>query len=140
MNQPPKWFKVVAILALLWNLLGCAAYLADAMMTPEAAAKLSPAQQELHRLRPSWSVGATAVAVWLGALGSVGLILRKRWATIFLALSLAGVIVQDSWFFVAANVVRSEGGSVVIMQGLVLIIAIALVALSLRAAKRSWLT
>lgn len=140
MNQPPKWFRVVAILALIWNLLGCAAYLSDAMMSPEAAAKLSPAQQELYKTRPSWAVSGTAVAVWLGALGSLGLILRKRWATILLVLSLLGVLVQDYWLFLGSNAASVSGPAVVVMQGLVLLIAIALVALSLRASKNGWLT
>ena len=139
MTQPPKWFRIVAILALLWNLLGCAAYLVDAMMTPEDVAQLSAAQQELYASRPSWAVGATAVAVWLGALGSLGLILRKRWATIVLVLSLLGVIVQDYWLFVASDAVRLAGPVPAILQGLVLLVAIALVALSLRASKRGWL-
>lgn len=140
MTQPPKWFKVVAILALVWNLLGCAAYLADAMMTAEDVAKLSAEQQELYRARPSWAVSATAVAVWLGALGSLALILRKRWTTILLVLSLLGVLVQDYWLFLASDAARVSGPSVVMMQAFVLLVSIALVALSLHASKRGWLT
>lgn len=139
MNQPPKWFRVVAILALIWNLLGCAAYLSDAMMSAEDVAKLSPAHQELYNTRPSWAVSATAVAVWFGAAGSLALILRKRWATILLVLSLLGVIAQDYWLFLGSRAAEVSGTGVVVMQGLVLIIAIALVALSLRASKRGWL-
>lgn len=140
MSQAPKWFRIVAILALLWNLLGCAAYLADVMMTPEAAAKLPPAQQELYNSRPAWAVAATATAVWLGALGSLGLILRRRWATALLAVSLAGVLVQNYWLFVASPGARVAGLAGFIMQGIVVMISIALVALSLRATKRGWLT
>lgn len=140
MNLPPKWFRVVAILALLWNLLGCASYLADAMLTPEDVAKLSAEQQELYRARPAWAVGATAVAVWLGALGSLALILRKRWATILLVLSLLGVLAQDYWLFAASGAVLAAGPEAAILQALVLVIAIALVALSMRAAKHGWLT
>lgn len=140
MTQPPKWFKVVAILALLWNLLGCAAYLMDAMMTAEDVAALSPAQQELYSARPSWAVSATAVAVWLGALGSLALILRKRWATILLVASLLGVLVQDYWLFLASDAARISGPSVVMMQAFLLLVSSALVALSLHASKRGWLT
>lgn len=139
MTQPPKWFKVVAILALVWNLLGCAAYLADAMMTPADVAKLSPEHQELYAARPSWAVSATAVAVWLGALGSLALLLRKRWATVLLVLSLFGVLVQDYWLFLGSNAARVTGSSAMIMQAFVLVVSIALVMLSLHAAKRGWL-
>ena len=34
MNTPPKWFTVVAVVALLWNLLGCFAIAADLMLSP----------------------------------------------------------------------------------------------------------
>lgn len=41
----PKWFKPVVVVALLWNLMGCLAYLADVMVSPEAIAKMSAAEQ-----------------------------------------------------------------------------------------------
>ncbi|QQS41390.1 MAG: hypothetical protein IPM63_00090 [Acidobacteriota bacterium] len=93
MNKAPKWFVPVAVVALIWNLLGCVAYLFDVMMSPEDIANLSAAEQALYASRPAWAVAATAVAVWFGALGCVGLVLKKRWSLPVLALSLAGVIV-----------------------------------------------
>lgn len=68
----------VAIVALLWNLLGCAALLTDVTLTPEDVVKMSPAQQALYESRPAWAVAATAVAVLGGALGRLGLLLCKR--------------------------------------------------------------
>ena len=91
MQTAPKWFKPVAIVALLWNALGCAAYLSDVMLTPEDLAAMSTADQAIYAARPAWAVAASAFAVWGGALGSIGLILRKRWATPVLIVSLAGV-------------------------------------------------
>mgnify|MGYP007034171025 CR=1 FL=1 len=55
MEQAPKWFLPVAITALLWNLIGCAAYLSDVMLTPDALAKMTAAQQAMHDARPAWS-------------------------------------------------------------------------------------
>jgi hypothetical protein len=65
MEQAPKWFGPVASAALLWNLLGCAAYLSDVMLTPEDVATMSAAQQALYAARPAWSVAATARG-WTG--------------------------------------------------------------------------
>ena len=76
----PKWFMPVAIVALLWNLMGCAAYLMDVTLTPAAVAAMSADQQALYAARPMWAVAAYAIAVWGGALGCAGLILKKRWA------------------------------------------------------------
>jgi hypothetical protein len=63
----PKWFRPLAVVALIWNLLGCAAYLADVTLTAEDVARMTPAQQELYAARPKWAVAATATAVWAGA-------------------------------------------------------------------------
>jgi len=139
MNKAPKWYMPVAIVALLWNLIGCAAYLADVTLTPEDVAKMSAAQQALYNSRPAWAVAATAIAVWGGAAGCVGLILRRRWATPLLIASLAGVIVQDIGLFGMTDVVSQEGPKVLVLQGLVLLIAIGLVLLARKATARGWL-
>ena len=139
MNKAPKWYMPVAIVALLWNLIGCAAYLADVTLTPEDVAKMSAAQQALYNSRPAWAVAATAIAVWGGAAGCVGLILRRRWATPLLIASLAGLIVQDIGLFGMTDVVAQEGPKVLVLQGLVLLIAIGLVLLARKATARGWL-
>lgn len=139
MEQAPKWFVPVAVAALLWNLLGCFAYLRDAMLTPDDLARMTAAQQALYAARPAWSVGATAVAVWGGAAGCLGLIMRKRWATPLLTASLAGVILQDISLFLLSGAVTETGASVLALQGLVLLVAVGLVLLARRAAARGWL-
>ena len=137
MEKAPKWYLPVSILALLWNLLGCAAYLSDVMLTPEDIAAMDATQRALYESRPAWAVAATAVAVWAGAAGSLGLILRKRWSALLLELSLAGVIVQDIGLFVLSGV--DAGTAVMAMQGMVLLIAIGLVVLSRKAIARRWI-
>jgi len=139
MQPAPKWFLPVAVLALIWNILGCVAYLADAMMSPEVLAQMSSDQQALYAARPAWSVGATAIAVWFGAFGCLGLILKKRWAAPILLISLVGVLLQDLYLFALSNAVAVYGGAAFGMQGLVLVISILLVALSRHAVKQEWL-
>lgn len=138
MSAAPKWFKPVAFVALLWNLLGCFAYLSDVMMGPEDVAKLSAAQQALYAARPSWAVAATAFAVWFGALGSLGLLLRKRWAQLVLLVSLLGVIGQDLHFAQQLAAVRQADSAALPLQALVLAIAIALWLLARRATREGW--
>jgi hypothetical protein len=137
MEKPPKWYLPVSVFALLWNLLGCAAYLSDVMLTPTDIAAMDAAQQALYNARPTWAVAATAVAVWCGAAGSIGLIVRRRWAALLLELSLAGVIVQDVGLFILSGV--DAGTAVMAMQGAVLLVAIGLVALSRKAIARRWI-
>lgn len=138
MAQAPKWFRPVSVVALLWNLLGCAAYLADVMMTPEALARLTAAQQAMYAARPTWAVAATAIAVWFGAGGCVGLLLRKRWATPLFITSLAALIVQDAWLFFMSGVQQANPVAMM-LQSLVLLIGIGLVMLGRRAAAQGWI-
>jgi hypothetical protein len=136
MTATPKWFLPVSIVALLWNAIGCAAYLHDVMLTPDDIAKMSDAQQALYHSRPAWSVAATAIAVWGGAAGCLGLIWRKRWATPLLIASLAGLIVQDVALFMLAGAAAAP--TALVLQGLVLMIAIGLVWLARKASAQGW--
>ena len=130
----------VAIASLLWNLVGCFAYLSDAMLTPEDVATMSAAQQALYASRPAWAVAATAFAVWGGALGCIGLILRRRWAKLLLLISLAGVVVQGIALFALPEAASQAGLAVILIQGLVLVIAVALVVLGRKADSHGWLS
>lgn len=135
----PKWFKPVVIVALLWNLIGCLAYLADVMVTPEAIAKMSAAEQALRAARPAWSVGATAIGVWFGAAGCVALLMRKSAATMLLTISLIGVLAQDMSFFMMSSQLSALGAAPLVLQSLVLLTCIALVGLSRKAAANGWI-
>jgi hypothetical protein len=137
MDTTPKWFRPVALAALLWNLLGCFAYLTEVMLTPEGLAKMSAAQQALHVPRPTWAVAASAFAVWGGALGCLGLLLRKRWSNLPLLASLLGVIVQDVGLLTGPE--SRTGPPAIALQGLVLVVAVALVVLGRKAEARGWL-
>jgi hypothetical protein len=140
MANAPKWLLPVAIIALLWNLMGCAAYLSDAMLSAADIAKLSDAERMLHNARPAWSVAGSAIGVWFGALGCVALILRKKWALPVLILSLLGVIAQDAWLFMLAPKSDMINGTVMGLQGVVLLVSVGLIALARRARAKGWLS
>jgi hypothetical protein len=135
----PRWFLPVAAVALLWNLLGCFAYLADVTMKPEDIAKLTQAEQALMASRPAWSIAGTAIAVWFGAAGCLGLILKKRWAMPLLAASLVGVLVQDLWLFILSGALSVAGPVAIALQAIVLVVSVALVYLARVASARGWL-
>ena len=136
----PRWFRPIAIVSLIWNLLGCAAYLADVTLKPEDIAAMTPAQQELYASRPKWAVAATATAVWGGAAGCLGLVLRKRWSVPLLVASLLGVIVQDVGLFGLTRVASTGGPVVIPLQALVLIVSVGLVVLARTAVRRGWVS
>ena len=101
---------------------------------------MSAAQQALYASRPAWAVAATAFAVWGGALGCIGLILRRRWAKLLLLISLAGVVVQGIALFALPEAASQAGLAVILIQGLVLVIAVALVVLGRKADSHGWLS
>jgi hypothetical protein len=137
--KAPTWFKVVAVIALLWNLLGCFAFFSDLRLSPEDLAKLPEAQQALYAARPGWAVAATAVAVFGGVLGSIGLLLGKKWALPVFVLSLLGILVQDFGLFVLAKGASLAGPVAVVMQGIVLAVGIGLVLHTRKGIARGWL-
>ncbi|MBX7118166.1 MAG: hypothetical protein K1X31_04115 [Gemmatimonadaceae bacterium] len=136
----PKWFTPVAIVALLWNLMGASAYLMDVMMSPEAVAALTPAQRALYESRPAWFVAVYAIAVWAGVLGALGLVLKRRWARGLLLASLLALIVQDLALFTKAEFTAAVTGAVIGLQATVLLVAVGLILLARRADTDGWLT
>ncbi len=139
MSAPPGWFRPVAVAALIWNLLGCAAYVADVMITPEQVSQMTEAEQALYAARPSWAVAATATAVWFGAAGCLGLVLRRKWSATLLVISLIGILAQDLWLFAMSGAASAAGPAAFVLQGLVLLIGIGLVLLARKASARGWL-
>lgn len=137
MSVPPKWFTPVAILALLWNLLGASANLMDVTISPEAVAKMGDAEQAMYASRSVWFVAAYASAVWFGVAGSLALLLRKRWAQPLFVLSLLGLIAQDIALFSGPEV-RADT-TVVLLQALVFVIALSLLMLSRKGEREGWL-
>ncbi len=139
MATAPKWYLPTAVAALVWNGLGCFAYLSEVMLSAADIAAMSAAQQEIYASRPAWAVAATAIGVWGGAAGCLGLILRKSWANPILLLSLVGIVVQDLWLFVLTGAGAQAGAAAYGLQGLVLIVAVGLVLLGRRAQREGWI-
>jgi hypothetical protein len=89
----PGWFTIAAIAALLFELAGCAMYLMQVSVDP---ASLPLDQRAMWNAAPSWMIAAYAVAVWVGLIGAIMLLMRRRLAEKLLLLSLVAVIVQFS--------------------------------------------
>jgi hypothetical protein len=98
---------------------------------------MGDAEQAMYASRPVWFMAAYASAVWFGVAGSLGLLLRKRWAQPLFVLSLLGLIAQDIALFSRPEV---RGDLVVILlQGLVFAIAVSLLLLSRKGGREGWL-
>jgi hypothetical protein len=138
-GRVPAWYWAVAALALLWEAMGCYAYVSQVSMDSAALAQLPAAQRDIWASMPAWATGAYAVAVWAGLVGAAGLLLRRDWARLAFAASLAGVIVQFGWTFLATPVLATIGKSAAAFPAFILLVAALLLWFSFAATRRGWL-
>ncbi len=135
----PVWFWVIAGVALVWNLMGVGAYLADVNMSDEAIAKMPEAEQALYNARPAWLFGAYAVAVFAGLAGAVALALRRRFATPIFGASLAAIIIQMGYVLFGMNAIGVLGAGAAVMPAAITVIGAFLVWFSMNAGTKGWL-
>ena len=135
----PVWFWIVVIAAILWNVVGIGAYLADTMLSDEALAAMPDAERALYTTRPSWVTGAFAVAVFAGFGGSVLLALRHGFAPAVFGVSLIAVTAQMFYVLAVSNTLAVLGPTSAVLPVTITVIAIALLWFSLGARTRGWL-
>jgi len=133
--RAPAWLRIVALLGLLWNLYGVYAYLqtVGALAGGEAMAAAAAA-------RPGWVTAAFALAVFAGALGSLGLLLLQSWSKLLLLLSLLAVLAMDVWTLALSGVAATMAGGELGLTITVALVAILLVWLAYSADKKGWLS
>ena len=133
-TKPPIWFWIVSVLALLWNAMGVMAYLYRAYATDEMIASL-PAEQQAEFLieYPAWVTAAFALAVFCGFLGSLSLLIRKKWAYVLLVISAIAAYAQHAYIFTNVEV------SSYVMPVLVLIVCIFLIWFAKNTISKHWI-
>jgi len=93
----PKVFWIIAIIALLWNIMGVVAFLSDMFVSMDDIAAMEPEMQKLFLDNSLIQKIAYALGVFGGLVGSIGLLLRKSWCIPFFLASLIGVVLLF-WF------------------------------------------
>ncbi len=137
-NKPPVWFWIVSVLALLWNLFGVFQYLYTSFNQVEIMETLNQAQRELFEAIPAWATACFAIAVFSGAIASIALLLRKKWARPLFVVSLLAAVAQFiNWLFIqnAAEVFPNS----YTMPITVTIIGILLIIFSKKGIQKGWL-
>lgn len=87
-QTPPFIFWAIAVVGLLWNLIGCWNYIVQS--DPEAVARMPEIYRLIVENRPGWATAGFAVSVFGGAVGAILLLLRRKVAVGVFALSLLG--------------------------------------------------
>lgn len=109
------WFWIVSGILVAWNAIGASAYLGDVSMTAEELAALPAAEAALHENTPAWAMSGYAIAVWIGLAAALLLLLRKKWASIAFAISVIGILVQQTHIFFLSDAIEVYGNSGLIL-------------------------
>jgi hypothetical protein len=136
----PGWFRVVAVLLLLWNLFGLWMCYSQYTMSPDDLAALPEGQRQLFESSPPWLWIAFAVAVVAGTLGALLLVLRKRAALPLFWLSLVAVLAQFGYWLFPGGAMEILGAAAALpMPVTVILVAIVQVWLTRKAIARGWI-
>ena len=139
-TKRPVGYWIVAVFALVWNLIGVAMGYMQISMTPEQLAMLPEAQRQVSEATPRWIDIAFAVAVFAGVLGGLGLLLKKRWAATMFLLSLVALLVQVIGAFTVTPAWAAYGPAGLVMPAVLLAIALFLLWYANKAKARGWLS
>ena len=135
----PGWFRLLAILGLLWNLIGVAMYLQSVGLFGDPLAGLGDSERSLALSVPFWVTGAFAIAVFSGLVGAICLVLRKAIARSLLILSLLAVLAQSGWIVLLSDARAVHGLAGIAMPALIVLIAVGLAWLATTGLRRGWL-
>src|SRR5688572_15114881 len=91
-----RWFWAGAVASLLFMAFGCLSYLFHVTLDP---ATLPLDQRAVFDALPMWMTVAFAIAVWVGLVGAVMLLLRRKLAEPLLLVSLVAATIQFSAYF-----------------------------------------
>ena len=136
-SQPPKWFWAASGVALLWNLMGVMAFVAQMTLDLEP---LAEAERAFHEATPAWATAAFAVAVFGGTVGCIALLLRKSWAFLMLVICLAGIVIQISHSLFIGNGIEVFGPQGLVLPALTFGIGAALVWFARYSTIQGWLS
>ena len=122
----PKAHGLIAGAALAWNLIGLLMFVLRVFMTPAQVAALPPLDRTVYEATPAWLIVVFGIAVATGVLGSIGLLLRQRWAVPCLAVSLLAVLVQFGGLYLVTPLWQASGPAGAVMPLLLVTIGVLL--------------
>lgn len=137
-TRPPSWFRIAAVVAVLWNLMGVWQYLSTVGVVP-LMREMTAEETALMAGAPVWYTAAFAIAVFAGIAGAIGLVMARAWARPVLILSLVAMVVQFAWWIFLSGAPEALGSSAYVAPAFVLLVGFLLVWLAGHGVKRGWL-
>lgn len=134
----PVWFRLLGIIAVLWNLMGVWSYLGHVGAVPPMQ-PMTPEQQVLSATVPAWVVGAFAISVFSALAASLLILFGRALARPVFLLSLVCIVAQSAWVVLVSDARRVEGNVAFVMPILITGIGLLFFWLSNVGVKRGWL-
>jgi len=138
--KPPTSFWVIAIIALLWNLMGVFQFFSATVLLETVVAALPKEQADLYTGMPMWYLVVFAIAVFSGFLGCITMLLKKRITISLFGISLLTVLVAQGYWLIGTEAMTIIGMSAIVMPLVVIAVSIFLYYYSKGAARNGWLT
>ena len=132
----PRWFTLAALAALAWEIIGCAMYVMQVSVEPAA---LPADQRQMWDATPAWMTGAYAVAVWVGLIGAILLLMRRKLAEPVLLVSLIAVVVQFSGLLIVPALRNLVSSDMLFLPFLIVIVCGVIWHFARRARRSGWL-
>lgn len=132
----PWHLWLVGVLTLLWNCIGAFDYVMTKTHNASYMSTFTPEQLIHFYGFPMWVVATWAMSVWGGVLGSVLLLLRKRWAVPVFGISLVTMMLTSFHNFALTDGVAKMGGAGgLVFSAVIFVIAVALLVYARRLAR-----
>ena len=136
----PKAYWWVAILALVWNLLGLAMFVMQVTMDEARLATLPEVDRQIFLATPAWLNAMFGIGVIGGVLGALGLLLRRRWAVPLFLTSLVAIAVQLMGAYLVTPVWQASGAAGLALPVMLVVIALYLWWYARDAAAKGWIS
>ncbi|MGB7394038.1 MAG: hypothetical protein WA913_06565 [Pricia sp.] len=136
--KPPTSFWIIAVVALLWNIMGVFQFIGATFMLDTMTEGLPEAETDLFRNIPTWYTVIFAIAVFAGLLGSITMLLRKKLTVALFGISLVAVLIAQGYWIFGTGAMELMGPQFLIMPLIVIAVAIFLYFYSKGADKNGW--
>lgn len=135
-GEAPRWFGAAAVAVLLWEVLGCVMYLVQVRTDP---AGLPLDQRAMWDATPAWMIAAYGIAVWVGLVGAMLLLLRRRLSEPLLLVSFVAVLVQFSGLLLVPALRDRTPADAWLLPIIIIAVGYSIWQLARRARVRGWL-
>ncbi|MGB5983639.1 MAG: hypothetical protein WBG46_15995 [Nonlabens sp.] len=136
--KPNILFWIIALVFLLWNLIGMAFFFTEMFASDMIVAQMNDHQAAIYENRPAWYMGNYAMAVFGGVMACIALLFKHRSAVWAAAISFLALIISTIYNFnIGAWDYVGDGDKVTFL--LVPILGLLLLLYTFYARKKNWL-